>query len=177
LGCALALLCLMPVAHARAAAESVASHAESSAAATSAVPLSEAVQALIPDYSQLSHHQLTKIGARWDELDELERRGLLQEVKLRMARQKGKERVLEIRTQRRYGRLVRRSDGQVLRIETKVVQLKPRRINPAERSFGVGFERRNAQPAAPNQPAAPAPATTGEVQAGAEARRISDRDR
>src|SRR5210317_620795 len=87
LGCALALACLLPAAHARSSADT----ASSSEPPVGAVPLGEAVEALIPDYSQLSHHQLTKIGARWDELDELERRGLLQEVKLRMARQKGKE--------------------------------------------------------------------------------------
>ena len=94
-----------------------------------------------------------------------------------MARQKGQERVLQIRTQRRYGRLVRRSDGKVLRIETKVVQLQPRRMNPAERSFGVGFERRNAEQSDSDQPAVPAEAANGEVQASVEARRISDRDR
>ena len=163
----------MPVAHARAPEEPAANPAKTA----DAIPLGEAVEALIPDYSQLTHHQLTRIGARWDELDELERRGLLQEVKLRRARQKGKEGVLQIRTQRRYGRLVRRSDGQVLRIETKVVQLKPRRVNPAERSFGVGFERRHAEAETPNQPSAAADASTGEVQAGKQAQRISDRDR
>ena len=91
----------------------------SSAVPSSAVPLDEAVEDLLPDYSKLTHHQLTRIGARWDQLGDSERRGLLNEVKLRMARQKGSERTLRIRTQRRYGRIVRRSDGQVLRIETK----------------------------------------------------------
>jgi hypothetical protein len=117
-----------------------------SAGAVNSVPLTEALDELLPDYSSLTHHQLTQIGARWDELTDLERRGLLQEVKLRMARQRGSDRTLQIRTQRRYGRIVRRSDGQVLRIETKVVRVQPVPRAPAERSFGVGFERRTAKP-------------------------------
>lgn len=115
-------------------------------AARAAVPLSSALEAVLPDYSKLTHHELTAIGARWDELEDAERRALLQEVKMRMARQKGSEQVLQIRTQRRYGRIVRRSDGKVLRIETKVVRVRPVTPGqaPPERSFGVGFERRTA---------------------------------
>jgi hypothetical protein len=105
-----------------------------------------AVEASIYDYSRYTHHQLTELGARWDELEDAERRALLREVKLRMARQKDAGQVLQIRTQRRYGRIVRRSDGKVLRIETQVVQVRP--VNPRqgapEHSFGVGFERRVA---------------------------------
>lgn len=120
--------------------------AAGSAPADGSVPLTEALDELLPDYSSLTHHQLTKIGARWDALSDPERQGLLQEVKLRMARQRGSDRTLQIRTQRRYGRIVRRSDGQVLRIETKVVRVQPVPRVPAERSFGVGFERRSADP-------------------------------
>jgi len=98
----------------------------------------------VPDYSSFSHHQLTELGARWDELGEGERRALLQEVKHRMARQKGSDGVLQIRAQRRYGRIVRQSDGRVLRIETQVVEVRPVPRPPSpERSFGVGFENRN----------------------------------
>ena len=120
--------------------------ATGSAPADGSVPLTEALDEMLPDYSSLTHHQLTKIGARWDALSDPERQGLLQEVKLRMARQRGSDRTLQIRTQRRYGRIVRRSDGQVLRIETKVVRVQPAPRSPAERSFGVGFERRSADP-------------------------------
>jgi hypothetical protein len=105
-----------------------------------------AVETSAYDYSRYTHHQLTELGARWDDLEDAERRALLREVKMRMARQKDPGQVLQIRTQRRYGRLVRRSDGKVLRIETQVVQVRP--VNPRqsapERSFGVGFERRVA---------------------------------
>lgn len=100
-----------------------------------------------PDYSNYSHHELTEIGARWDELGDAEQLALLQEVKLRMARQQGGEGVLRIRSARRYGRIVRRSDGRVLRIETQVLRVQPVKPSPGlrERSFGVGFERRSAQ--------------------------------
>jgi hypothetical protein len=151
----------------------------SSAVPSSAVPLDEAVEDLLPDYSKLTHHQLTRIGARWDQLGDSERRGLLNEVKLRMARQKGSERTLRIRTQRRYGRIVRRSDGQVLRIETKVIQVAPVRRNPTERSFGVGFERRHAEP----DPTSAGSVDPGGELAGSEdapgapARRVNDNKR
>lgn len=103
----------------------------------------DAGSAEVPDYSSYSHHQLTELGTRWDELGEAERRALLQEVKHRMAQQKDADGVLQIRTQRRYGRIVRQSDGRVLRIETQVVEVRPVRRPPSpERSFGVGFENR-----------------------------------
>ena len=155
------------------------SSAVESAKPSSAVPLDEAVEDLLPDYSKLTHHQLTKIGARWDQLGDSERRGLLNEVKLRMARQKGSERTLRIRTQRRYGRIVRRSDGQVLRIETKVIQVAPVRRNPTERSFGVGFERRHAE----SDPTSAGSVDPGgelagsEAAPGAPARRVNDNKR
>lgn len=48
---------------------------------------------------------------------------------------------------RRYGRLVRKADGSVVRIETQVV-----RIQGADprRAYGVGFERRHSQPSGPD---------------------------
>ena len=97
------------------------------------------------DYSGYSHHELTEVGARWDDLDAPARQALLREVKLRMARRPDAKGVLQIRTQRRYGRIVRRSDGRVLRIETQVVTVQP--VNPGQgnRSFGVGFERRSSE--------------------------------
>lgn len=97
------------------------------------------------DYSGYSHHQLTEIGARWDDLDAPERQALLREVKLRMARRPEAKGVLQIRMQRRYGRIVRRSDGRVLRIETQVVTVQPVKPGQGNRSFGVGFERRSSE--------------------------------
>jgi hypothetical protein len=112
------------------------------------------VSAQLPDYTRKTHHELTELSTRWDELNSAQRRALLQEVKLRMARSKGAEGVLTIRSQRRYGRIVRKSDGRVLRIETQVVQIRPTRppAADAQPGFGVGFERRaesDEQPAEP----------------------------
>ncbi len=98
----------------------------------------------LPDYAGKTHHELTELSTRWDELNSAQRRALLQEVKLRMARSKGPEGILTIRSQRRYGRIVRKSDGRVLRIETQVVRVQPVRppLTDAQPGFGVGFERR-----------------------------------
>ena len=62
----------------------------------------------VPDYSTSTDYELTSLGARWDELSGPERAALLREVKLRMARRKDANGVLMIRTQRRYGRVLRR---------------------------------------------------------------------
>lgn len=95
-------------------------------------------------YRQHSDEQLTALAADWDSLDRHERRALLTEMKLRMARNGERENVLHIRTERRYGRLIRKSDGRVIRIETQVVHVRP--VNPEDlkerQSFGVGFEQR-----------------------------------
>lgn len=98
----------------------------------------------LPDYSTSTHNELTALGARWDELADTERRALLREVKLRMAQRKDADGVLMIRTQRRYGRIFRHSDGRVLRIETQVVQVRPVAPGEGPSGFGVGYERRSA---------------------------------
>jgi hypothetical protein len=50
---------------------------------------------------------------------------------------------ITVRTQRRrYGRVVRKSDGSLVRIETEVVTVQRR---DPKRAFGVGFERRQRQ--------------------------------
>jgi len=101
---------------------------------------------LIPlDYRQKTDLQLTELGASWDELSRPEREALLREVKLRMAQRKDRDGVLMIRTQRRYGRIYR-SDGRYLKIETKVVRVRPANPNQSQATtgFGVGFEQRSA---------------------------------
>lgn len=109
----------------------------------------------LPDYSKASDHELTRIGAQWDDLTKDEKDALLKEVKMRMAQRKDRDGVLMIRTQRRYGRVY--GGGQYLKIETKVVRITPK--NPGEtaagRGFGVGFEQRSAEvaPAAGTDPA------------------------
>ncbi len=115
---------------------------------------SDGASAELLDYTSKTHHELTELSTHWDELDSAQRRALLQEVKLRMARSKGAEGVLTIRSQRRYGRIVRKSDGRVLRIETQVVEVRP--VKPqqagAQPGFGVGFERRAESDEQPVKP-------------------------
>ncbi len=99
----------------------------------------------LPDYSNVSDQELTRIGAQWDDLDKDEKNALLREVKMRMARRKDRDGVLMIRTQRRYGRVY--GGGQYLKIETKVVRITPKNAGDpsvAGRGFGVGFEQRSA---------------------------------
>jgi hypothetical protein len=99
-----------------------------------------------PDYSNSTDHELTRLGARWDRLSGPEREALLREVKLRMAQRKDADGVLMIRTQRRYGR-VYSGNGRYLKIETKVIRVRPSSGGSAgSAGFGTGFEQRNAQP-------------------------------
>ena len=116
----------------------------------------------LPDYSNVSDHELTRLGAEWDDLNKDEKEALLREVKMRMAQRKDRDGVLMIRTQRRYGRVY--GGGQYLKIETKVVRITPGSSatsgNPegsaAGRGFGVGFEQRTAAVAEPAEDGAPA---------------------
>ncbi|MGD8416299.1 MAG: hypothetical protein PVH91_04515 [Pseudomonadales bacterium] len=100
----------------------------------------------VPDYADKSDQELTRIGARWDDLNKVEKAALLREVKLRMAQRRDTDGVLVIRTQRRYGRVY--NGSQYLKIETKVVRVTPAdaaAAAAARKGFGVGFERRNAE--------------------------------
>jgi hypothetical protein len=98
-------------------------------------------------YGSHSDEELTALAADWDSLDRHQRRALLTEMRLRMARPGDGDEVLHIRTERRYGRIIRQSDGRVIRIETQVVQVRP--VNPGalegRQGFGVGFEHRAAR--------------------------------
>ena len=107
-------------------------------------------------YADASDKQLTALAARWDELAAAERRALLSEVKMRMARrQAGTKGVLSIRLTRRYGAVPQgHSAGQLsIRVGTGA---------PTAKEFGVGFEQRKSQPqptdAEPSEPAASRPA-------------------
>lgn len=118
------------------------------------------------DYGDRSDYQLTELGARWDDLSRPEREALLREVKLRMAQRKDADGVLMIRTQRRYGRIYR-SNGRYLKIETKVVRVRPSTVAPGQgpNEFGVGFEQRtasadNAETTNPSEGVAEADAAT-----------------
>lgn len=106
-------------------------------------------------YVDVSDEQLTALAARWDELAVAERRALLSEVKMRMARrQTGTNGVLSIRLTRRYGAV---PQGQLrIRLGT----------GPAKaREFGVGFEQRAGHPHATDpEPSEPTPkASTQQV--------------
>ena len=106
--------------------------AEASANATSV----DVVAAPNP-YADASDEALTKFAAQWDELNADQRRALLAEVKMRMARQGSSGGVLRIRLQRRYGTVIRRGRA-TIRIEVRPV-LK------ARQEFGEGFEQRTAE--------------------------------
>jgi hypothetical protein len=104
-------------------------------------------------YRDRTDEELTALAASWDSLDRLERRALLTEMKVRMARngtRKG-DGTLHIRTERRYGRIVRQSDGRVIHIETQVVHVRPFTGDETggkvqgRQQFGVGFEQRVAR--------------------------------
>jgi hypothetical protein len=96
-----------------------------------------------------SDEELTALAARWDTLDLHERRALLTEMKLRMARRGTPAGdVIHIRTERRYGRIIQQPDGRVIRIETQVVEVRPVGEDDLQDDggFGVGFERRVRTP-------------------------------
>jgi hypothetical protein len=100
-------------------------------------------------YGNRSDEELTVLAANWDALGQPDRRALLTEMKRRMARKGDHSGVIRIRTERRYGRIIRQSDGRVIRIETQVVHVRPIDEDdietPGRQSYGVGFERRVAR--------------------------------
>lgn len=120
-------------------------------------------------YGARSDEELTALAADWDALDRHQRRALLTEMKLRMARQGDGKGVIHIRTERRYGRLIRQPDGRVIRIETQVVHVRPLapgELPPADapqgrHSFGVGFEQRVARRARGSSPDGDSSGTEG----------------
>ena len=103
-------------------------------------------------YADASDEQLTALAARWDELAVAERRALLSEVKMRMARrQAGTNGVLSIRLTRRYGAVPQgRTAGRLH------IRLGTGKANAKE--FGVGFEQRAGQPQAADPEASEPPA-------------------
>ncbi len=99
-------------------------------------------------YAAYSNESLTALAAQWDTLNVHQRRALLTEVRQRMARRGAQSAgVIKIRTERRYGRIIRQPDGRVIRIETQVVHVRPATeaevLASRSAGFGVGFERRS----------------------------------
>jgi hypothetical protein len=135
----------------------------SSSAALAATPSPDAdttLPARKNPYAARSDEELTVLAANWDALGQTERRALLTEMKRRMARKGDHSGVIRIRTERRYGRIIRQPDGRVIRIETQVVHVRPLDegdIEQARQGYGVGFERRvarrgEAEALSPEQP-------------------------
>lgn|GEM_PF-3236666 len=111
------------------------------------------------DLSQRSDTELTALTAQWSQLSPEQRRRLLAEVRGRMVNNRQLERPQGVVVQRRYGRVVRKSDGSVV-LQTRVVQIRPRqdsRISASGKAgngeavaprvtFGIGFEQRSRRP-------------------------------
>lgn len=95
-------------------------------------------------YADKSDRELTDLAAGWEALSEDQRRALLTEIKARMHTNSGKVPVLTIKTERRYGRIVRQPDGSLVRIETTehVVRYQALPEDANDRPFGLGFEQR-----------------------------------
>lgn len=113
-----------------------------------AAPAGESVSALPEDgnLDAYSDRALTQLAAKWEQLDDAQRRGLLMGVKRRMARKQAVP--VQIRTQRRYGRTIRRPDGSVVRIQSTRIRIRREGAPPAHGdgpAFGAGFEQRTDQ--------------------------------
>lgn len=118
-----------------------------------AAKLKQDVPATHPvDSGDLSHKtdtELTALTAQWAKLSPSQRRQLLAEVRGRMAASRqvrgpqARGRV-GVQVQRRYGRVVRKSDGSVV-VQTRVVRVRPRveGTTAGRVTFGIGFEQRS----------------------------------
>jgi hypothetical protein len=98
-------------------------------------------------FAEMSDEELTTLTRSWDELTQEERRALLTEVRARMASSQSERPVIQIKTERRYGHVVQRPDGSVVRIERheQIVQYRRAESPDEEHAFGVGFEHRIAE--------------------------------
>ncbi len=113
---------------------------------------------LTTDLTTKSDEELTAMSANWGTLSPGERRALLAEVRTRMADKRAGGTGAappRIAVERRYGRIVRQSNGSVV-VETRVVRRATRPGGTV--TFGFGFERR----AGAGGVSEPQPATTQE---------------
>ena len=95
-------------------------------------------------YAEATDRELTELAARWDDLSAGQRRALLSEMKLRMARHGAADGRLRIAVTRRYGTVVRHSNG-----ATATLRIELRSLKSAQPSFGAGFEQRVLQEGKP----------------------------
>ena len=107
-------------------------------------------------YVDKTDRELTELAAGWEALSEEQRRALLTEIKSRMHTNAGKRPVLTIKTERRYGRVVRQPDGSLVRIETTehVIRYQALPEDAGDHPFGVGFEQRSVAAGTPAADAA-----------------------
>lgn len=106
-------------------------------------------------YGDYTDAQLTEVAGQWQSLDKEARRDFFIEVRRRMGEQ-GAAQPIRVRGERRFGQVIRRPDGSVMRIE-RVIRFKARGSNgrPVPVEYGKGFEQRVAQDAAERPPAKP----------------------
>ena len=109
------------------------------------------------DYSDKSDEELTVLTSQWADLAPADRRALLAEVRGRMNAPQQASNTIKPRVKitRRYGRIVRKSDGSVV-VQTIVepAQAETGQVSVQQGSgritFGFGFERRSKRTAKPN---------------------------
>lgn len=149
------------------AADQTAAQAAAKTKAAAQAQLRVKVKALVKVYAAKSDQELTNLSAQWQELPRLDQQVLLREVKMRMARQRGRKGSVQIRTERRFGRLLRQADGSVVRVETRVVQVRPatqddsaNQVRVRKSGYGTGFGRRAVQGSVRDKRATPANADT-----------------
>jgi len=123
-------------------------------AETNSGPLEAAPRVVAGDLSQKTDTELTALTAQWGKLSPSERRQLLAEVRGRMAANREARGRVGVQVQRRYGRVVRKSDGSVV-VQTRVVRVRPRSDGAATGrvTFGIGFEQRSKSTQAATPPA------------------------
>ncbi len=138
------------------------------ALAASDAPAAAADDGAAADLSELSDTAIQARLGRWESLSVDDRRALLTEIHKRMV-EAGKEPIVRIRTERRFGYRIERPDGSVVEVHKREGIVRYRMLDP-DRPFGVGFERRFDEPgAAPAGGAAPAAAADGEASRGTDA--------
>ena len=106
-------------------------------------------------YAAHSDAELTQVAGQWPALDKEARRDFFIEVRRRMG-ENGAVQTIPVRGERRFGRVIRRPDGSVVRIE-RIIRFNARASNAAPVEYGTGFEQRVAEGLADKQRATDAP--------------------
>ncbi len=96
-------------------------------------------------YSNMTDAELSQLASDWESMSQEDRRALLTEIRTRMSTASDDRPIIQIKTERRYGRIIQRPDGSVLHIETREQVVQYRQAAPEGSGFGVGFEQRVAE--------------------------------